>query len=54
MIVPDPALEPTAASAIRLAAVPTSLRSSAAARRERYAARETQRLEMPGLRPGVI
>jgi hypothetical protein len=35
---PNHALEPTAASALRLLAVPSSLRSSAAAQRERYAA----------------
>jgi hypothetical protein len=33
----NPALEPTAASALRLLAVPSSLRSSAAAQRERWA-----------------
>jgi len=32
---PNHALEPTAASALRLLAVPSSLRSSAAAQRER-------------------
>jgi len=34
-LVPNPALEPTAASGIRRLAVPSSLRSSAAAQRER-------------------
>jgi len=34
----NPALEPTAASGLRALAVPSSLRSSAAAQRERYAA----------------
>lgn len=36
---PDPALEPAAASALCLLAVPSSLCSSAADQRERYAAR---------------
>jgi hypothetical protein len=35
--VPNPAFERTAASALRLLAVPSSLRSSAAAQRERWA-----------------
>jgi hypothetical protein len=35
MIVPNPAFERTAASALRLLAVSSSLRSSAAAQRER-------------------
>jgi hypothetical protein len=35
---PNPALEPTAASGLRRLAVPSALRASAAAQRERYAA----------------
>lgn len=35
---PNPALEPTAASELRASAVPSSLRSLAAAQRERWAA----------------
>jgi hypothetical protein len=38
IFVPNPAFERTAASALRSLAVPSSLRSSAAAQRERYAA----------------
>jgi len=34
---PNPALEPTAASGLRRLAVPSSLRASAAAQRERWA-----------------
>jgi hypothetical protein len=37
---PNPAFERTAASALRLLAVPSSLRSSAAAQRERWASRD--------------
>jgi hypothetical protein len=33
---PNPALEPTAASGLRALAVPSSLRSSAAAQRDRW------------------
>ena len=36
---PNPTFERTAASALRLLAVPSSLRSSAAAQRERWAAK---------------
>jgi hypothetical protein len=36
-IAPNRALEPTAAAALRALAVPSSLRSSAAAQRERWA-----------------
>jgi hypothetical protein len=38
---PNPAFERTAASALRLPAVPSSLRSSAAAQRERWASHAT-------------
>jgi hypothetical protein len=39
MLTPNPAFERTAASALRLLAAPSSLRSSAAAQRERWATR---------------
>jgi hypothetical protein len=39
---PNPALEPTAASGLRRLAVPSSLRSSAAAQRERWASQESR------------
>jgi hypothetical protein len=38
-VTPNPASERTAASALRLLAMPSSLRSSAAAQRERWAPR---------------
>jgi hypothetical protein len=37
---PNPALEPTAASGLRRLAVPSSLRASAAAQRERWASEQ--------------
>jgi hypothetical protein len=38
VLTPNPSLEPTAANGLRALAVPSSLRSSAAPQRERYAA----------------
>jgi hypothetical protein len=45
----NPALERTAASALRLLAVPSSLRSSAAAQRERSASRIVTQSNMQNL-----
>jgi len=45
---PNPPLEPTAASGLRRLAVPSALRASAAAQRERWA---SSNIHLPGVMP---
>jgi hypothetical protein len=47
----NPTFERTAASALRLLAVPSSLRSSAAAQRERWARPDSERISLSANRP---